>query len=90
MDCMESERLCAYLEDILRMLGVTVRYDDLKTLDYPSKGGICRMKGQKFLFIDKGAGSAEKLRLLTDGLNGMDLEGIYIKPAVRAMLNLDM
>ena len=70
-------------------MGITVRYDDLKTPDHASKGGVCRIKGQQFLFIDKEAGSAEKLRLLTESLKGMDLEGIYIKPAIRAILDLD-
>jgi hypothetical protein len=88
VDAMEAERLCQYLEDLLQSQGVTVRYEDLRSQDHVAMGAACRIKGDPYLFIDKSASAAEKIKLLAQELRSMDLEGIYIKPAIRELLGI--
>jgi hypothetical protein len=85
---MEPEQLCQYLEDLIRQLGISLRYENLRQPGYSTQGGLCSIKGKHHLIIEKSNKTPEKIKQLVQCLRGMDLEGIYIKPAVRESLNI--
>jgi hypothetical protein len=85
---MEKERLCQHLEDIVRQLGISLRYESLHQSGYSAKGGLCSINGKRHLIIEKTKKTPEKIKQLIQCLKEMDLEGVYIKPAVRDLLNI--
>ena len=44
------------------------------------------MKGQPIVIINPGATLREKMKILTDAVKQFDLDGIYIRPALRELL----
>ena len=83
---MEAEQLCQYLEDVIRRLGITLRYENLGHPGYATTGGLCSIKGKYHLIIEQSNETHQKIKHLINCLRVMDLEGIYIKPAVRELL----
>jgi hypothetical protein len=63
-------------------LGVKVRVEKLEQ----TPGGLCRLKGQDFVFIDKNMDIRARARCLALNLRQLDLEQIYIKPKLRGYL----
>ncbi|MBW2108248.1 MAG: hypothetical protein JRI36_06250 [Deltaproteobacteria bacterium] len=85
---MEPARLCEYLEDLLQRLGVTVRYENLRTQhEVPAKSGLCVVAGHRYFFMDRKTDPAERISELTACLAQMDLSGVYIKPAIRELVD---
>ena len=62
------------LENQLMQKGVQVRYERLEAAGLKLKGGICRVKGESHLFVDKREPLAEKIRILKDYLAKSFLE----------------
>jgi len=50
-------------------------------------GGFCTIKGKPFCIIDWKASNHERIESLKSCIGKMDLENIYIKPAIRNLLN---
>ncbi len=84
---MELERICQYLEDLLEQLDISVRYEDLSDPDLSAQSGLCKVKGRSHYIVDRSETLSEKIRLLSKCLKGMDLDGVYIKPAIRNLLD---
>ncbi len=84
---MDLTWVCEQLENILGQLGVSVRYENLGDLDVQVKGGFCRIKGEPFCIVDCGVSTQERITLLKACIEKMDLENIYIKPAIRNFLD---
>lgn len=69
------------LEEVVTRLGMTV------VLDKGSfKGGDCILDGEGMVVLNKATPLEQRARHLTDALSKHDLQGIYLKPAVRAFL----
>jgi hypothetical protein len=75
-----SKDMLKLLEDIVRKLGIKIRYEALK------RGGICKVKGEYYLFISKALPLSERIEILLDTLQEMDLEGVYLPPLIRETL----
>jgi len=84
---MDITWICEQLENVLGQLGVSIRYENLGDLDVPAKGGFCRIKGKPFCIVDRGASTQERITLLKACIGKMNLENIYIKPAIRKLLD---
>jgi hypothetical protein len=84
---MELERLCQYLEDLLQQLDISVRYEDLSDPDISAQSGLCKVKGRHHYIVDRSETLSGKVRLLSQCLKGMDLDGVYIKPAIRNLVD---
>jgi hypothetical protein len=74
------------LEDIATRLGVELRYENLGYPGIRTEGGLCRLSGKPVILIDRRESRRKKIRILADALNRMDLEGIFIPPAIRNLL----
>ncbi|NKB67048.1 MAG: hypothetical protein GKR89_08305 [Candidatus Latescibacteria bacterium] len=69
------------LEALAQELDVEVRYDDLD-----SDGGICKFKGQSYLFVNRALSVTERIGVLGRGLAAFPLEQLFIRPQVRKIL----
>jgi len=83
---MEPEKIYQYLEDLAEKLGISIRYEDLSGSQCMAKSGLCRIKGRYFYIMDTSRDLTEKIGLLAQCLGQMDLEGIYVVPAIRELL----
>ena len=84
---MDPELLWSLLRDLAKKMGVRVR---LETLDggeeWSSRGGLCRLGGGLVAFVDRRQDALGRARQLARALKGLDLDGVYLRPALRRFL----
>ena len=83
---MDDPRLLSLLEGLAEDLQIPVSYADLATEELPGRGGLCVLRGERRLIIERTLDAREKARLLSAGLAQFDLEGVFLLPAVRQAL----
>src|SRR5215831_14406467 len=82
---MKPEQITETLEQAAAHLGIRVRYETM-TGDTAGGGGLCKVKGQWCVIIDRKTPAAERAALLVDALAEFDTETIYLPPEVRDAL----
>ena len=87
---MQAEELLSRLEGLAEQLQIPVRYAGLATEELPGRGGLCVLRGERRIIIERTLGCREKARLLAAGLSQFDLEGVYVLPAVRQAIEESM
>jgi len=50
-------------------------------------GGLCKLRGEKILIINSKAPVRDKIQAFARALSNFDLDQIYIRPAIRALLD---
>jgi hypothetical protein len=85
---MKAEQLTEILENAAQQLGVKVHYDTLVASGPSGGGGLCKVKGEWRVIIDKKTAPSERASILADALATMDTESIFLPPKVREMLSL--
>ncbi|MEW6140826.1 MAG: hypothetical protein AB1733_21610 [Thermodesulfobacteriota bacterium] len=83
---MNETCLLEHLEDIARRLGVELRYENLCQGLVRSEGGYCRLAGKPMILLNRRDSRDQKIRVLCKSLKKLDLQGIFIPPAVRKVL----
>jgi len=83
---MKPEQLAEALETAASQLGVKVRYETLTTTGPAGGGGLCRVKGEWFIIVDRKTAVLERVSILVEALASMDTEHLYLPPKVRDML----
>lgn len=83
---MNETCLLEHLEDIARRLGVELRYENLCQGLVRSEGGYCRLAGKPMILLNRRDSRDQKIRVLCKSLRKLDLQGIFIPPAVRKVL----
>jgi hypothetical protein len=83
---MKAEQLTEILENAATQLGVKVRYEALAASGPTGGGGLCRVKGDWCVIIDKKTAPTERASILADALATMDTDAIFLPPKVRDML----
>ena len=83
---MNPEQLYEELENLAGHLGVSIRQETLSDLEPVARSGLCKVKGRYYYIMDSSTTLDEKIRLLTECLSQMDLEGVYLLPAIRNVL----
>ena len=78
------------LNEVAEKLGIEVRHENLQTEDSPGMGGLCRIEGKYVLMIHSKATMKEKSQIMIEALRQFDLGSIYIKPAIRELLDEPM
>ncbi|MFC1526198.1 hypothetical protein ACFL6X_05230 [Candidatus Latescibacterota bacterium] len=78
---MEESLLLQELEALAAELAVDVRYEDLD-----SRGGLCRFGGRTCLLLSRDLSVPERVDLFAEGLAGLPLEGVFMRPRVRELL----
>ena len=83
---MNEHVLLEHLEDIAHRLGVELRYENLAQSGFRSSGGYCKLSGKSMILLNRRDSRRRKIRVLAQALQRLDLEGIFIPPAVRRLL----
>ncbi len=83
---MNDTSLLEHLEELASRLGVTLREENLTSNIYSSGGGYCTVQGQQFIFINKKDSRQRKIRILARSLKRFNLEGGFVPPAVRRVI----
>ncbi len=84
---MEPEKTYQHLEDLAQQLGISIRYEDLYDPEVPATSGLCKVRGRHFYIMDRSKNLPDKIRLLSQCLCRMDLDSVYLLPAIRELLN---
>ncbi|HEY8375735.1 MAG TPA: hypothetical protein VIK91_04560 [Nannocystis sp.] len=73
------------LEQLAATLGVRVCYEAMTGLSQGS-GGLCKVRGEWRVIMDRRLKPAERLTVLADALRTFDTEAYFVSPQVRALL----
>jgi hypothetical protein len=84
---MKPEQMTEALETAAGQLGIRVRYEVLTTGAVAS-GGLCKVKGEWLVIIDKKASPSERATILADALASFDTDSVFLPPKVREMVQL--
>lgn len=82
---MEERKLLGELEALAHKLNVAIRYETFEGETF-SPGGICRIRGKPVIMVNQSASLRDKCRTLAKALKRFDLNGLYLKPALRELL----
>ena len=83
---MNDDLLINQLEELAGKLGIAIRYENLNAEESSGAGGLCRLKGNYVLILHSQAAAEEKVRIITEALRQFHLGDLYIKPAIRELL----
>ena len=83
---MDDHTALTQLEGLAHTLGIQVRYEKIVEEELSSTGGLCRVKGEWVIIINSKAAINEKIHTLVKSLKNFDLNDIYMKPALRELL----
>ena len=80
-------RLAEELTEAARRLGLEVRREKiLREVGYRVRGGACRFRDRNLIILDRELAPAEQVEILAEALRGRDVDGLYLSPAARRML----
>lgn len=79
---MKPEQVTEALEAAATQMGVRVRYDSLAP-GTGTGGGLCRVRGQWWVIIDKKTTPSERAAALTEAFAGLDTESVFLPPKIR-------
>lgn len=74
------------LEALACSLGIEVRHERIPQDDVAIAGGLCRLKGKNVIVLDARAAARDRVRTLVQALKPFDLGNVYIRPALRELL----
>jgi hypothetical protein len=80
---MHREDLYQELEAAMEQLGIQIRHESFHDSEIPATSGLCTIKGQPVFFMDKSISLDQKAQILGKRLSNLNLDYIYLKPAVR-------
>ena len=86
---MTHEQLYQDLEQIFTQLGIEIRTDWMDD-ELESTGGLCVLKNRTLLVVNRKLNPFDRTALLMRCLRSFDLDRIYIKPLVRAVIEKNM
>ncbi len=83
---MKAEQLTEILETAATQMGVKVRYEALAASGPTGGGGLCKVRGDWCVIIDKKTAPSERASILADALATMDTDAVELPPKVRELL----
>ncbi|MEW5913744.1 MAG: hypothetical protein AB1814_14380 [Thermodesulfobacteriota bacterium] len=85
---MDDKRLWFLLTELAARLDIEVRVEALAADDeYAVRGGLCWLRGRPVIFVERRQEPGGRCRQLGLALKGLELEGVYLRPAVRDYLD---
>jgi hypothetical protein len=87
---MTHEELLIQLEDLAGRLNIQVQYESLKNEDPSTFGGFCRVRDQHMVIIHSKATISRKIDILTEALRRVDVDDLYMRPALREYLKKEI
>jgi hypothetical protein len=83
---MNETSLLEHLEEVATRLGVELRYENFAVVGIRSDGGFCKVGGKPMILLNRKDSRRRKIQILARSLNRLNLEGIFIPPAVRNVI----
>ena len=83
---MNEEIMLNQLEELADKLEILVRDENINIEESSSTGGLCRVEGKYVLILNSKATVKEKIQVMIKALQQFNLSDIYIKPAIRELL----
>ncbi len=83
---LDDMAILSHLEALAHRLDIKVRYEGLQGETAFSTGGLCRIRNQHMIIVNEMASTKEKIQTLARALRRFDLKRVYIKPALRDLL----
>ena len=80
---MKPEHMTEALEVAAKQLGVSVRYEPLAVGGVSGSGGLCKVKGEWWVIIDKKATPSERASVLCEALATFDTDSVFLPPKAR-------
>jgi hypothetical protein len=86
---MDENTIVEELEALAEGFSIQIRYEPIKQDEDLVKvvGGLCLLRGEYVLIIDSKAVVGDKIRTFVEALRHFDLDQIYMKPALRKLLD---
>ncbi|MBP7341622.1 MAG: hypothetical protein PHG54_07405 [Smithellaceae bacterium] len=85
----DDEILLLHLEQLAGQLDITVRHENLSGEEASGAGGLCRIEGEYVLILNSRAALDEQVQVALRALRRFNLEGMYVKPGIRGLLEKD-
>jgi hypothetical protein len=85
-DSMDDYAALSQLEALAHVLGIPVRYEKIAEEDPMNAGGLCRLRGECVIIVNSRAAIKDKIQTLAKALKNFDLNDVYVRPAVRELL----
>ena len=82
---MKPEQITEALEQAAAHLGIRVRYETM-TGDTAGGGGLCKLKGQWCVIIDRKTPASDRAAVLVDALATFNTDDVYLPPQIRDAL----
>jgi hypothetical protein len=79
-------RVLAELESIAARVGIAVRAEPFGSKLLQGRGGLCWVHGLPLVVMDASLATVERIPLLAGALARFELDGLYIAPAVRDII----
>jgi hypothetical protein len=86
---MNDEVILNYLEELADKLEILVRDENINIEESSSSGGLCRVEGKHVIILNSKATVKEKIQVMITALSQFDLRDMYVKPAIRELLDGD-
>jgi hypothetical protein len=83
---LDDAAILGHLEALAHTLGIQIRYEILEGETPFQSGGLCRVREKQFIIVNAVATTGEKVHTLARALGRFDLSQIYLKPALRDLL----
>jgi hypothetical protein len=83
---MKPDQLYHNLKEIAEKIGITVKEYNFRNAGIHVRSGLCKIREEQFFIMDKRLTVREKTENLAECLRDMDLETVYIVPAIREIL----
>lgn len=82
---MKPEQITDALEQAAVQVGVRVRYETM-TGDSAGAGGLCKIRGEWTVIIDRKATPSDRAAMLVEALAQFDMDAIFLPPEIRQAL----
>jgi len=82
---MKPEAMLETLEQAAAKLSIRVSYESLGSS--VGTGGLCRVKGQYRVIIERRLPARERLATLADALSTLDTSSVHLPPSVRELID---
>ncbi len=83
---MKPDQLYHNLKETAEKIGITVKEHNFRNAGIHVSSGLCKIREEQFFIMDKRLSVREKIETLTECLKEMNLEDVYVTPAVRDFL----
>ena len=83
---MNAEQTYQELKDLAEKLGINVSEQSFRNTGLKVKSGLCKVKGQRLLIIDKHKSIYKRITIMASHLARIPHEDVFMVPAIRELL----